>query len=95
MMAAMVAMRPLLPIDETRYLSVAWEMWMSGDPVHLTKNFDSYTHKTPLLFVMINLVWLVTGVSEAQFELLKWFFVEVNDDSAVRIIYNTILASLA
>lgn len=63
-LAAMVVMRPLLPIDETRYLSVAWEMWMSGDPVHLTKNFDSYTHKTPLLFVMINLVWLVTGVSE-------------------------------
>jgi S-DNA-T family DNA segregation ATPase FtsK/SpoIIIE len=24
---------------------------------------------------------LVTGVSEAQFELLKWFFVEVNDDT--------------
>lgn len=62
--AAMVAMRPLLPIDETRYLAVAWEMHLSGDPVHLTKNFAFYTHKTPLLFVMINLVWLVTGVSE-------------------------------
>ncbi len=63
-LAAMVAMRPLLPIDETRYLSVAWEMWRSGDPVHLTKNGEMYTHKTPLLFAMINLVWLVTGVSE-------------------------------
>ena len=63
-LAAMVALRPLLPIDETRYLSVAWEMWQSGDPVHLTKNGEMYTHKTPLLFVMINLVWLVTGVSE-------------------------------
>lgn len=61
---ALVAMRPLLPIDETRYLSVAWEMWQSHDPVHLTKNGEMYTHKTPLLFVMINLVWLVTGVSE-------------------------------
>ncbi len=61
---ALVALRPLLPIDETRYLSVAWEMWQSGDPVHLTKNGGMYTHKTPLLFVMINLVWLVTGVSE-------------------------------
>lgn len=61
---AMVAMRPLLPIDETRYLSVAWEMWLSNDPVHLTKNFESYTHKPPLLFWLINLVWLVTGVSE-------------------------------
>jgi 4-amino-4-deoxy-L-arabinose transferase-like glycosyltransferase len=63
-MAALVAMRPLLPIDETRYLSVAWEMWLSGDPVHLTKNGQMYTHKTPLLFVLINLVWLLTGVSE-------------------------------
>lgn len=63
-LAAMVAMRPLLPIDETRYLSVAWEMWLSGDPVHLTKNFDSYTHKPPLLFWLVNLVWLVAGVSE-------------------------------
>ncbi|MDZ4396012.1 hypothetical protein [Cypionkella sp.] len=63
-MATLVALRPLLPIDETRYLSVAWEMWLSGDPVHLTKNGEMYTHKTPLLFVVINLVWLVTGVSE-------------------------------
>ena len=60
----MLALRPLLPIDETRYLSVAWEMQLSGDPIHLTKNFDLYTHKTPLLFVLINAVWLVTGVSE-------------------------------
>ncbi len=63
-LAALVALRPLLPIDETRYLSVAYEMWQSGDPVHLTKNGGMYTHKTPLLFVMINLVWLLTGVSE-------------------------------
>jgi 4-amino-4-deoxy-L-arabinose transferase-like glycosyltransferase len=60
----LVALRPLLPIDETRYLSVAWEMWLSGDPVHLTKNGASYTHKTPPLFLLINAVWLVTGVSE-------------------------------
>lgn len=69
-LAALVAMRPLLPIDETRYLSVAWEMWQSGDPVHLTKNGEMYTHKTPLLFGMINLVWLVTGVSEFAARLL-------------------------
>ena len=63
-LVAMVALRPLLPIDETRYLSIAWEMHRSGDPVHLTMNGAPYTHKTPLLFVLINLVWLVTGVSE-------------------------------
>lgn len=56
--------RPLLPIDETRYLSVAWEMQQSGDIAHLTRNLEPYSHKPPLLFWLINLVWLVTGVSE-------------------------------
>ena len=59
-----VAARPLLPIDETRYLSVAWEMRLSGDPVSLTRNFETYTQKPPLLFWLINLVWLGAGVSE-------------------------------
>lgn len=56
--------RPLLPIDETRYLSVAWEMHQSGDIAHLTRNAAPYSHKPPLLFWLINLAWLVTGVSE-------------------------------
>lgn len=64
LLVAFVAMRPLLPIDETRYLGVAWEMWQSGDLFHLTRNFESYTHKPPLLFWLINLVWSVTGVAE-------------------------------
>ncbi len=64
LLLAQVLLRPLLPIDETRYLAVAWEMHLSGDPFHLTRNFASYTHKPPLLFWMINLVWLATGVSE-------------------------------
>ena len=63
-LVALVALRPLLPIDETRYLAVALEMRQSGDVLHLTKNGDLYTHKTPLLFGLINLVWLITGVSE-------------------------------
>lgn len=60
----MVLARPLLPIDETRYLDVAWEMRLSGDWLHLSRNFETYTHKPPLLFWLVNLVWLVTGVSE-------------------------------
>lgn len=64
LLAAFVALRPLLPIDETRYLDVAWEMWLSGDPFHLTRNFQPYAHKPPLLFWLINLVWSVTGVQE-------------------------------
>ena len=63
-MVLQVLARPLLPIDETRYLDVAWEMRLTGDIAHLTRNFDLYTHKPPLLFWLINLVWLVTGVSE-------------------------------
>lgn len=58
------AIRPFLPVDETRYLSVAWEMHLSGDPFHLTMNGAAYSHKPPLLFWLINLVWWMTGPSE-------------------------------
>ncbi|WP_413872423.1 ArnT family glycosyltransferase [Albidovulum sp.] len=64
LLVAFVALRPLLPVDETRYLDVAWEMWLGGDNFHLTRNFDLYAHKPPLLFWLINLVWSVTGVAE-------------------------------
>lgn len=64
MFAAAVAFRPLLPIDETRYMSVAWEMlqrhgWLQP----LTMNYEPYHHKPPLLFWMINLSWGIFGVS--------------------------------
>ena len=59
-----VGVRPLLPIDETRYMSVAWEMYLSGDYLVPTKNGETYAHKPPLLFWLINLVWMVFGVSE-------------------------------
>lgn len=59
-----VSLRPLLPVDETRYLSVAWEMWQSGDLLVPTLNGELYTHKPPLLFWLINAVWAVIGVSE-------------------------------
>ena len=60
---ALVA-RPLTPIDETRYVSVAWEMWLRGDYLVLFKNGEPYSHKPPLLFWLYNLGWLVTGVNE-------------------------------
>lgn len=59
-----VLLRPALPVDETRYLAVAWEMHLSGDWLVPTKNFAPYSDKPPLLFWVINLVWSVTGVSE-------------------------------
>ena len=65
-----VLLRPALPIDETRYLSVAWEMWLSGDLLVPTKNFALYTHKPPLLFWLIQGVWSVVGVSEVAARLV-------------------------
>lgn len=59
-----VFLRPLLPIDETRYLTVAWEMFLRQDWLApLTKNGEPYHHKPPLLFWLINAVWAVTGPS--------------------------------
>ena len=59
-----VLLRPALPIDETRYLSVAWEMAQGGSFLVPHKNGAIYSDKPPLLFWLINLVWRVGGVSE-------------------------------
>lgn len=62
--AAAIGFRPLLPIDETRYMSVAWEMYLRhGWLKPLTLNFEPYHHKPPLLFWLINASWAVLGVS--------------------------------
>ncbi|MFO0427616.1 MAG: ArnT family glycosyltransferase [Planctomyces sp.] len=56
--------RPLLPLDETRYLAVAWEMQTSGDYMVSHLNGETYAHKPPLLFWLINLAWTLGGVGE-------------------------------
>lgn len=56
--------RNALPVDETRYLGVAWEMWLRGDFLVPYLNGEPYAHKPPLLFWLINLSWGVFGVSE-------------------------------
>ena len=53
---------PAVPIDETRYLTVAWEMHASGDYLLPHLNGDIYTHKGPLLFWLINFAWLIAGL---------------------------------
>jgi 4-amino-4-deoxy-L-arabinose transferase-like glycosyltransferase len=59
-----IVFRPLLPIDETRYLTAAWEMYLRHDWfAPLTVNFQPYHHKPPLLFWLVNLSWTVFGVS--------------------------------
>lgn len=59
-----IVVRPLIPIDETRYVSVAWEMRVTGDWLVPHKNGAIYTDKPPLLFWLINLAWMITGVSD-------------------------------
>jgi 4-amino-4-deoxy-L-arabinose transferase-like glycosyltransferase len=63
-------LRPLLPVDETRYLSVAWEMWQRHDFLVPHLNGETYSHKPPLLFWLIHAVWSLSGVSELAARLL-------------------------
>lgn len=57
-------LRPLWPVDETRYASVAWEMWLRGDFLVPHINGEPYSHKPPLLFWIIQLGWALTGVND-------------------------------
>jgi 4-amino-4-deoxy-L-arabinose transferase-like glycosyltransferase len=61
---ARVGALPLMPIDETRYLSVAWEMWQHHSFLVPTLNGEPYSHKPPLLFWLINLGWWLFGTSD-------------------------------
>jgi len=57
-------LRPLLPVDETRYVSVAWDMWLNGDYLVPHLNDAAYSHKPPLLFWLINAGWFVLGLND-------------------------------
>ena len=57
-----LATRPLLPVDETRYVSVAWEMWQRGDFLVPHLNGSPYSDKPPLLFWLMHAGWWVFGV---------------------------------
>ncbi len=54
---------PALPIDETRYLAVAWEMRAHGEFLVPHLNGVTYADKPPLLFWMINVAWTVLGLN--------------------------------
>ena len=56
--------RPLLPVDETRYAAVAWEMWQRGDFLVPYLNGEPYSHKPPLFFWLIHAGWWLFGVNE-------------------------------
>ncbi len=63
LVATALTTRPLLPVDETRYLAVAWEMRLGGDYLVPHLNGAAYSHKPPLLFWLINIGWGVFGVN--------------------------------
>jgi len=61
---ASIWLRPLWPVDETRYASVAWEMWLRGDFLVPYINGEPYSHKPTLLVWMIQLGWALFGVND-------------------------------
>lgn len=65
LIACAIIFRPVLPIDETRYLSVAWEMKWRGDYIVSHMSGHTYSHKPPLLFWLINIVWSIVGELES------------------------------
>ena len=76
-------LRPLIPIDETRYASVAWQMWLRHDFIVPHLNGQPYSHKPPLLFWIIQGGWWLFGVHDwvarsipALFSLGSLFLVE-------------------
>lgn len=66
--------RPPLAIDETRYLAVAWESYITDHHLLMTLNGVPYTHKTPLLFAMVEEIWDVTGPNQMLARLIPILF---------------------
>ncbi len=66
--------RPLMPIDETRYVTVAWEMHLADHWLVPLLNGEAYHHKPPLLFWIIRLGWLVFGVTDVWARLVAPLF---------------------
>jgi 4-amino-4-deoxy-L-arabinose transferase-like glycosyltransferase len=64
LVAAGIALRPVVPVDETRYLSVAWEMWLRHDLLVPHLNGQPYSDKPPMMFWLFHLGWSLFGVSE-------------------------------
>jgi 4-amino-4-deoxy-L-arabinose transferase-like glycosyltransferase len=62
--ALSLATRSLVPMDETRYVAVAWHMWERGDLVLPWLAGAPYSHKPPLLFWLVHAGWAVFGVNE-------------------------------
>ncbi len=64
--------RPVFPVDETRYLTVAWEMFSRHDWILPTLNHEAYHHKPPLLFWLIMSLWSIFGVSQGVAQIVPF-----------------------
>ena len=64
LLTSAVFTRAPIPIDETRYLTVAWEMWQRGDFLVPYLNGQTYSHKPPMLFWLMQLGWAVLGFND-------------------------------
>jgi 4-amino-4-deoxy-L-arabinose transferase-like glycosyltransferase len=64
MVVVAFVIRPLIPVDETRYVTVAWEMWVHRSFAVPLLNGLPYAHKPPLFFWFIHAGWALFGVSE-------------------------------
>ncbi len=74
LIAATLCIRPLFPIDETRYAAVAWEMWLRNDFLVPYLNGETYSHKPPLLFWLMQLTWWLFGVNDWSLRLIAPLF---------------------
>ncbi len=66
--------RPIWIIDETRYLSVAWEMWDKGSFLVPLLNGEPYHHKPPFIFWLVHLNWSLLGVNETSIRFIPMLF---------------------
>lgn len=67
-------LRPLFPVDETRYASIAWDMWLHGNYLVPHLNGFPYSHKPPLLFWLVDLGWWLFGVNDIWPRLISPLF---------------------
>ncbi|MCW5557439.1 MAG: glycosyltransferase family 39 protein [Verrucomicrobiae bacterium] len=66
--------RPLLPLDETRYTAVAWEMHRDAQWLVPRLNGEAYHHKPPLLFWLMQAGWTAFGPAEIWARLVAPLF---------------------
>lgn len=71
---ASLSSRYFLPIDETRYVTVAWNMWLRGDFLVPFLNDHPYSDKPPLLFWLMHIGWAIFGVNDWWPRLIPFIF---------------------